>query len=105
MLFGFLVLAHDRRRVLHFNGTANPTAEWTTRQVMLGGAHAGSIPEALAPVLHRPYVASFFGNFLARASLRFAADGFLACAACLRALNSASACPVRPCFAMCGSPC
>ncbi len=34
VLFGFLVLAHDRRRVLHFNVTANPTAEWTTRQVI-----------------------------------------------------------------------
>jgi putative transposase len=28
VLFGFLVLAHDRRRVVHFNVTANPTAEW-----------------------------------------------------------------------------
>ena len=34
VLFGFLVLAHDRRRVLHFNVTANPTAEWTARQVV-----------------------------------------------------------------------
>jgi putative transposase len=34
VLFGFLVLAHDRRRVLHFNVTANPTAEWTARQLV-----------------------------------------------------------------------
>jgi len=34
VLFGFLVLAHDRRRVLHFNVTSNPTAEWTARQVV-----------------------------------------------------------------------
>src|SRR6266496_3429980 len=34
VLFGFLVLAHDRRRVLHFNVTANPSAEWTARQVV-----------------------------------------------------------------------
>jgi len=33
VLFGFLVLAHDRRRALHFNVTANPSAEWTARQV------------------------------------------------------------------------
>jgi hypothetical protein len=26
VLFVFLLLAHDRRRVLHFNVTANPTA-------------------------------------------------------------------------------
>jgi len=34
VLFGFLVVAHDRRRVLHFNVTANPSAEWTARQLV-----------------------------------------------------------------------
>src|ERR1700757_3726204 len=33
VLYVFLVLAHDRRRILHFNVTANPTAEWTGQQV------------------------------------------------------------------------
>jgi transposase InsO family protein len=33
VLFVFLVLAHDRRRVLHFNVTANPSAEWTVQQI------------------------------------------------------------------------
>ncbi len=30
----FLVLAHDRRRVLHFNVTEHPTAEWTAVQLV-----------------------------------------------------------------------
>jgi len=34
VLFVFLVLAHDRRRVLHFNVTAHPTAEWTADQIL-----------------------------------------------------------------------
>src|SRR5207249_2474771 len=29
VLFAFVVLAHDRRRVLHFNVTEYPTAAWT----------------------------------------------------------------------------
>ena len=32
-LYVFLVLAHDRRRILHFNVTAHPTAEWTAQQL------------------------------------------------------------------------
>jgi transposase InsO family protein len=34
VLFVFLVLAHDRRRVLHFNVTAHPTAAWTADQIL-----------------------------------------------------------------------
>jgi putative transposase len=33
VLYVFLVLAHDRRRVIHFNVTAHPTAQSTTRQL------------------------------------------------------------------------
>ena len=32
-IYVFLVLAHDRRRILHFNVTAYPTAEWTGQQL------------------------------------------------------------------------
>jgi transposase InsO family protein len=34
ILFVFLVLSHDRRRVLHFNVTEHPTAAWTGRQLV-----------------------------------------------------------------------
>jgi putative transposase len=33
ILFVFIVLAHHRRRVLHFNVTAHPTSEWTAQQI------------------------------------------------------------------------
>ena len=33
VLYVFLVLAHDRRRILHFNVTAHPTTEWTGQQL------------------------------------------------------------------------
>jgi len=33
MLFVFVVLSHARRRVIHFNVTANPTAQWTAQQI------------------------------------------------------------------------
>jgi putative transposase len=34
VLFVLIVLAHHRRRVLHFNVTAHPTAAWTAQQIV-----------------------------------------------------------------------
>jgi hypothetical protein len=34
ILFVFIVLAHDRRGIVHFNVTAQPTAEWTAQQIL-----------------------------------------------------------------------
>jgi len=34
LLYCFVVLRHDRRRVVHFNVTAHPTARWTAQQVV-----------------------------------------------------------------------
>jgi transposase InsO family protein len=33
LLFVFVVLAHDRRRILHINVTASPTSAWTRQQL------------------------------------------------------------------------
>ena len=34
MLYVFVILGHANRRVIHFNVTSNPTAEWTAQQVI-----------------------------------------------------------------------
>jgi len=34
VLYVFLVLRHERRRVVHFNVTTNPTAQWTAQQIV-----------------------------------------------------------------------
>ena len=34
ILFVFIVLSHDRRRIVHFNVTEHPTAEWTAQQLV-----------------------------------------------------------------------
>ena len=43
VLFVFVVLAQERRRVLHFNVTEHPTAEWTAQQII------EAFPENAAP--------------------------------------------------------
>jgi putative transposase len=42
-LYCFIILLHDRRKVVHFNVTAHPTAEWTARQLI------EAFPEETAP--------------------------------------------------------
>ena len=34
VLFAFLILAHHRRRVVHFNVTEHPNAQWTAQQII-----------------------------------------------------------------------
>ena len=34
VLYCFVVLRHDRRHIVHFNVTANPTAQWATQQII-----------------------------------------------------------------------
>ncbi len=34
VLFVLVILSHDRRKIIHFNVTAHPTAAWTARQLL-----------------------------------------------------------------------
>src|SRR5262249_17276121 len=34
VLFVFIVIQHDRRRIIHFNVTSHPRAEWTAQQIL-----------------------------------------------------------------------
>ena len=34
VLFVFIMLAHERRRIVHFNITEHPTAQWTAQQII-----------------------------------------------------------------------
>ena len=43
VFYVFVLLAHDRRRVLHFKVTEHPTAAWTAQQIV------EAFPEASAP--------------------------------------------------------
>jgi transposase InsO family protein len=43
ILYCFVILSHDRRTIVHFNITANPTALWTAQQIV------NAFPEETAP--------------------------------------------------------
>jgi putative transposase len=43
ILYGFVVLLHNRRQVIHFKATAHPTALWTAQQII------EAFPEETAP--------------------------------------------------------
>ncbi|MDP3939894.1 MAG: integrase core domain-containing protein, partial [Deltaproteobacteria bacterium] len=47
VLYCFLVLSHDRRRIIHFNVTANPSAEWTAQRIIEAFPGDGAVPRFL----------------------------------------------------------
>ena len=47
LLYCFVILAHGRRRVIHFNVTNHPTARWTAQQVVEAFPADGSEPRYL----------------------------------------------------------
>ena len=48
ILYVFLVLEHDRRRILHFNVTEGPSARWTGQQLVNAFPH-DTAPKYLIP--------------------------------------------------------
>lgn len=61
VLFVFVILAHDRRRVVHFGITEHPTANWTANQVV------GAFPWDTAPrYLLRDRDSIYGGEFRSR---------------------------------------
>lgn len=58
VLFVLLILAHDRRRVVHFNVTEHPTAPWTAQQ-MVDAFPWDQAPRYLLRDRDRIYRASF----------------------------------------------
>jgi hypothetical protein len=45
VLYGFFVIAHDRRRILHCNVTRSPEAVWVALQLRPRGPHASRTRE------------------------------------------------------------
>ena len=66
VLFVFVVLAHDRQRVLHFNVTAHPTAVWTAQQKCFHARHL-AVPQLSARRLDAASLGSDKGGTCYRA--------------------------------------
>ena len=47
MLYCFVILSHDRRKIIHINVTQHPTAEWTTQQIKEAFPGDGTEPRFL----------------------------------------------------------
>jgi transposase InsO family protein len=68
VLYVWFVLAHGRRRVIHFNVTANPTAEWVVQQLR------EAFPEASAPAYLVHDRDSIFSNTVREAICSFGTE-------------------------------
>ena len=56
VLFVLVILAHQRRRVVHFNVTEHPTATWTAQQIV------DAFPDDSAPAYLLRYRDQVFGE-------------------------------------------
>ena len=74
LLYVFIVLAHSRRKVLHFNVTANPTAQWAAQQIAEAFPWDGA-PKYLLRDRDAIYGAEFRKRIRAMASSKSSAHG------------------------------
>ena len=58
VLFVFIVLRHERRRIVHFNVTEHPSAEWTAQQMV------DAFPWDTAPRLCLPFIHPHAANLI-----------------------------------------
>jgi len=60
ILFALVILSHDRRKVVHFNVTTNPSAKWTAQQLV------GAFPWDTAPKYLLRDRDSIYGGYFQR---------------------------------------
>ena len=67
-LYVFLVLSLDRRRVIHFNVTTHPTADWTAIQLIQAFPFETAEGPELGPVMRRPAVNGLHSGYYRQAA-------------------------------------
>jgi|SRR6266852_5809319 len=72
LLFVLVVLEYSRRKVLHFNVTGNPTAQWTAQQIV-EAFHGAARQSIFYEIVMRSTAARFDGRSRAWESSRFSA--------------------------------
>ncbi len=69
LLFAFVILSHDRRRILHVDVTAHPTAEWAAQQIVEASPAEGTEPRYLLRDRDSIY-SGWFRHRVARLAIR-----------------------------------
>jgi len=74
-LFVFLILSHNRRKIEHFNVTANPTSVWVAQQ-MREATPYGTEPKYLVHDNDKAFTSKFLQDFLLSANIKSVRTGF-----------------------------
>lgn len=74
VLFVFIMLVHERRRIVHFNATEHPTAQWTAQQIVEAFPWE-TVPRSLWQNPYGERVSSDYRDSPSRCSVRGAGPG------------------------------